>query len=145
MEIYWRGNQWLSRQADACSSHLQSQDYWKGLIVFDYCLGHFYPYKAFCTCVSVHVRQFRPVSPVVCWFYWFRCTVKRFSLTQWYTLASLMLVIDLLRKTTVRRSVWFIRYLRWCFVLIRIPHSLFQVCLFWFTTNFTNVFHQGCI
>lgn len=56
MEIYWRGNQWLSCQADACSSQSPSQYYWKGLMVFDYCLGRFYPWKAFTfMCVPVHV------------------------------------------------------------------------------------------
>ena len=64
--IYWRGNQWLSCQADACSSHSPSQDYWKGLMVFDYCLGHFYPWKASCTLMCV---SFRPAVPIVCWFY----------------------------------------------------------------------------
>lgn len=41
-------------------------------------------------------------------------------------------VIDLLRKTTVHCGVWFIRYPRWCFVLIRIPHSLSQSMSFLF-------------
>lgn len=69
MEIYWRGNQWLSCQADACSSHSPSQNYRKGLIVFDYCLGRFYHWKAFCSlmCVSVHVHvhSSRPAFPMV--------------------------------------------------------------------------------
>lgn len=56
MEIYWLGNQWLSCQADACSSHLLSQCYWKDLIVFDYYLGHFYPWKTFCTVMCVSFR-----------------------------------------------------------------------------------------
>lgn len=73
MEIYWRGNQWLSCQADACSSQSPSQDYWKVLMALDYCLGHFYPWRAFCTlmCVSVHVRvhSLRHAFCIVCGFY----------------------------------------------------------------------------
>lgn len=41
----------------------------------------------------------------------FRCTVKSFSLTQLIH-TGVVSVIDLLRKTTVHCSVWFIRYLR---------------------------------
>lgn len=61
MEIYWRGNQWLSCQADAWSSHPPSQCYWKGLTAFDYCWCIFFihPWKALCALMCV---SFRPLS-----------------------------------------------------------------------------------